>query len=38
MFIYYRIYDLGTVAGRQSAMSDLCLLRNIQLRTEGINL
>lgn len=33
-----RIYDLTTASGRQSAMSDLCLLRNIQLRNESINL
>lgn len=38
-FLFYcRIYDLGTASGRQSAMSDLCLLRNIELRKESINL
>lgn len=33
-----RINDLSTVAGRQFAMSDLSLLRNIQLRNDGIDL
>lgn len=33
-----RIYDLNTASGRQSAMTDLCLLRNIELRKESINL
>lgn len=38
MFFQYRIYDLNTASGRQSAMTDLCLLRNIELRKESINL
>lgn len=37
-FSYYRIYDLNTASGRQSAMTDLSLLRNIELRKESINL
>lgn len=35
---FHRIHDLTTTTGRSSAMSDLCLLRNIQLRTDSINL
>uniref|UniRef100_A0A182QMT0 Mediator of RNA polymerase II transcription subunit 24 n=1 Tax=Anopheles farauti TaxID=69004 RepID=A0A182QMT0_9DIPT len=33
-----RLYDLSTTSGRQFAMSDICLLRNIQLRKESIKL
>lgn len=31
-----RLYDLEVAQGRQSATSDLCLLRNIKLRSNGI--
>ena len=34
----YRLYDLNTPSGRQFAMSDICLLRNIQMRKESIKL
>uniref|UniRef100_A0A453YNN8 Mediator of RNA polymerase II transcription subunit 24 n=1 Tax=Anopheles funestus TaxID=62324 RepID=A0A453YNN8_ANOFN len=33
-----RLYDLNTPSGRQFAMSDICLLRNIQMRKESIKL
>uniref|UniRef100_A0A182Y2W0 Mediator of RNA polymerase II transcription subunit 24 n=1 Tax=Anopheles stephensi TaxID=30069 RepID=A0A182Y2W0_ANOST len=32
------LYDLNTPTGRQCAMSDVCLLRNIQMRKESIKL
>uniref|UniRef100_A0A182JVK1 Mediator of RNA polymerase II transcription subunit 24 n=1 Tax=Anopheles christyi TaxID=43041 RepID=A0A182JVK1_9DIPT len=32
------LYDLNTPSGRQFAMSDICLLRNIQMRKESIKL
>uniref|UniRef100_A0A182P6E2 Mediator of RNA polymerase II transcription subunit 24 n=1 Tax=Anopheles epiroticus TaxID=199890 RepID=A0A182P6E2_9DIPT len=32
------LYDLNTPTGRQFAMSDICLLRNIQMRKESIKL
>uniref|UniRef100_A0AAG5DC83 Mediator of RNA polymerase II transcription subunit 24 n=1 Tax=Anopheles atroparvus TaxID=41427 RepID=A0AAG5DC83_ANOAO len=33
-----RLYDLSTGSGRQLAMSDICLLRNIQMRKDSIKL
>ncbi|XP_065086378.1 mediator of RNA polymerase II transcription subunit 24 [Ochlerotatus camptorhynchus] len=33
-----RLYDLNTASGRQFAMSDLCLFRNIQMRKDSIKL
>ncbi|XP_052872204.1 mediator of RNA polymerase II transcription subunit 24 [Anopheles cruzii] len=33
-----RLYDLTATTGRQFAMSDICLLRNIQLRKDSIKL
>nr|XP_029732381.1 mediator of RNA polymerase II transcription subunit 24 [Aedes albopictus] len=33
-----RLYDLSTASGRQFAMSDLCLFRNIQMRKDSIKL
>ncbi|KFB44472.1 AGAP005906-PA-like protein [Anopheles sinensis] len=33
-----RLYDLTTGTGRQFAMSDICLLRNIQMRKDSIKL
>jgi mediator of RNA polymerase II transcription subunit 24 len=33
-----RSYDLGLVTGRQAAITDLCLLRNIQIRRDSIKL
>lgn len=38
IFVICRIYDLSTTSGRHSAMSDLCLLRTIQLRKTSINI
>ncbi|XP_055534886.1 mediator of RNA polymerase II transcription subunit 24 isoform X2 [Wyeomyia smithii] len=33
-----RLYDLNTASGRQFAMSDLCLFRNIDMRKDSIKL
>ncbi|XP_055602238.1 mediator of RNA polymerase II transcription subunit 24 [Uranotaenia lowii] len=33
-----KLYDLNTASGRQFAMSDLCLFRNIQMRKDSITL
>lgn len=33
-----RLYDLESTQGRQSAVSDLCLLQNIKMQNEGVSL
>lgn len=38
MYFYFRLYDLRVNTGRQTAVSDLCLWRNIKLKQQSIQL